>query len=96
MIEQSVQKLDHLEDRSLRSTQEKISKLMSRLDNLAVSVATLNPLSILEKGYSVLSDPQGELIRSIDQVNDGTQMSMRLRDGEISSIARDVKKRKIK
>ena len=96
MIEQSVQKLDHLEDRSLRSTQDKISRLTARLDNLAVSIETLNPLSILKKGYSVLSDSQGELIRSIDQVSDGTELRMRLNDGEISSIARDVKKRKIK
>jgi len=96
MIDQSVQKLDQLEDRSLRSTQDKISKLMARLDNIAVSIETLNPLSILERGYSVLSDSRGKLIRSIDQVSDGTELRMRLNDGEISSVARDVKKRKIK
>ena len=96
MIEQSYQKLDHLEDLSLRSTQDKISKLTARLDNLSVSIEALNPLTILEKGYSVISGAQGELIRSIEQVSEGTEVHMRLRDGEISSIASKVKKRKIK
>ena len=96
MIEQSFQKLDHLEDLSLRATRDKISKLAARMDNLSVSIEALNPLRILEKGYSVLSGAQGDLIRSIEQVSDGTEVHMRLRDGEISSIASEVKKRKIK
>ena len=96
MIEQSVQNLDHLADRSLRATQEKITKLTSRLDQLAISIEASNPLSILEKGYSVLSDEAGRLIRSIDQVTDGTKLGMRLSDGEITSIASEVKKSKIK
>jgi exodeoxyribonuclease VII large subunit len=96
MIEQSVQKLDHFADRSIRSTQDKISRLTARLDNLAVSIETLNPLAILEKGYAVVSDPQGKLIRSIDQVCNGTELRMRLKDGEISSTVSDIKKRKIK
>jgi len=66
------------------------------MDNLSVSIEALNPLRILEKGYSVLSGAQGDLIRSIEQVSDGTEVHMRLRDGEISSIASEVKKRKIK
>ncbi|NQV42728.1 MAG: exodeoxyribonuclease VII large subunit [Candidatus Marinimicrobia bacterium] len=96
MIEQSVQKLDYFEDRSLRATMDKISTLSARLDNLFVAVEASNPLSILEKGYSVLSDNQGELIRSVDQVAVGAELSMRVNDGEIRSIASEVKKRKIK
>ncbi len=96
MIENYIQRLDQLEDRSIRSTQEKISKVGARLDNLFVAVEALNPLHILEKGYSVLSSSTGELIRSIDEISDGTKLHLRLRDGEISSTATEVKKRKIK
>ena len=96
MIEQSAQKLDQLEDRALRATLDKISKLSARLDNLRVSTEATNPLSILERGYSVLSDDNGELIRSVDQVVVGSELHMRLNDGEISSTASKVKKVKIK
>ncbi len=96
MIEQSHQKLDQLEDSSIRSSQDIISKLTARLDNLSVSIEALNPLNILEKGYAVISGVDGELIRSIKQVTNGTEITMRLRDGEVSSVSSKVKKRKIK
>ena len=96
MIEQYIQRLDQFEDRSLRSTQDKITQLTARLDNLFVSVEALNPLHILDKGYAVISGPEGAVLRSIDEVSDGTELHMRLKDGEVSSIASKVKKRKIK
>jgi len=66
------------------------------LDNLFVSVEALNPLHILDKGYAVISGPEGAVLRSIDEVSDGIELHMRLKDGEVSSIASKVKKRKIK
>ncbi len=96
MIEQYIQRLDQFEDRSLRSTQDKITQLTARLDNLFVSVEALNPLHILDKGYAVISGPEGAVLRSIDEVSDGIELHMRLKDGEVSSIASKVKKRKIK
>ena len=96
MIEQYIQRLDQFEDRSLRSTQDKITQLTARLDNLFVSVEALNPLHILDKGYAVISNAEGQVFRSINEVSDGTELHMRLKDGEVSSIASKVKKRKIK
>ncbi|MCF7922534.1 MAG: exodeoxyribonuclease VII large subunit [Candidatus Marinimicrobia bacterium] len=96
MIAQYVQKLDQMEDKALRATQDKISKAAARLDNLFVSVEAINPLHVLEKGYAVISGAKGVVIRSIDEVSDGVELHMRLKDGEIISIARDVKKRKLK
>lgn len=96
MIEQFIQKLDQFEDRSLRSTQEKISIVAARLDNLSVSVEALNPLNILDKGYAVISGAKGSVIRSIDEISDGSELHLRLKDGEISTIASAVKKKKNK
>jgi exodeoxyribonuclease VII large subunit len=96
MIEQFMQKLDQFEDRSIRSTQEKIAIVTARLDNLSVSVVALNPLNILDKGYAVISGAEGSVIRSIDEISDGSELHLRMKDGEISSIASAVKKRKIK
>ncbi len=96
MIEQSIQKLDQMEDRSIRSMAEAISRYSARLDNLYTSVESLNPLRLLENGYAVISGSDGEVIRSIDQVSDGTVLQMRVQDGEVTSVASEVKKRKIK
>ena len=96
MIEQYIQKLDLLQDRSLRGTLEKIATINARLDTFTVKVAALNPLSILDKGYTVMSNEMGEVVRSIDQINDGSRVRMRLKDGQIDSVTTKVKKKKIK
>lgn len=96
MIEQYIQKLDQLEDFSLRRTQDKISVASARLDALSGMVEALSPLNILEKGYTVLSDESGAMIRSVEQVTEGSKLSLRLKDGEIAATASSVKKRKIK
>jgi len=96
MIEQYIQKLDLLQDRSLRGTLEKIATINARLDTFTGKVAALNPLSILDKGYTVMSNEMGEVVRSIDQINDGSRVRMRLKDGQIDSVTTKVKKKKIK
>ena len=96
LIEQSFQQLDHLQDRSLRASSDRISGLLAKLDNLEVHLDALNPLKVLEKGYAIISGVDGKSLRSVQQVQAGDEIRVKLLDGDITSIASQVNKQKIK
>lgn len=65
----------------LARKQQKIGVIASRLDGLS-------PLGTLNRGYSVAKNSNGEVVRSVKQVNSGDMMTVRVSDGEISTIVK--------
>lgn len=51
----------------------------------AASVESLSPLAVLSRGYSLSYDEQGSVVRSIEQVEVGDQLEMRLSDGSVKA-----------
>lgn len=96
MLESSLQRLDILQDQTHRVTLEKLSRNTARLDTLNGLVEALNPLHVLDKGYTVLSDTNGEVVRSVDDIVEGAKLQMRLKDGQVYARVNDLKKKKIK
>lgn len=52
-----------------------------QLSTMQKSLSSLNPLSILERGYALVSQVDGRLVRSIQQVKPGDPLSVRVKDG---------------
>ncbi len=44
---------------------------------------TLNPMSVISRGYSAVFDSGGALVKSIEQLNEGDRFTFRASDGEI-------------
>ena len=60
--------------------------LNSRINNAALMASRLNdlsPLKTLERGWSIATDAQGHVIKSVDQVGVGADVSIQVKDGEI-------------
>jgi exodeoxyribonuclease VII large subunit len=55
----------------------------SRLDQLEHQLKALSPLAILERGYALVFDPSGKLIKSSAQVERGDEISARLAQGTL-------------
>jgi exodeoxyribonuclease VII large subunit len=53
----------------------------ARLAHLQANLSTLNPVSILQRGYALISLPDGSLVRSVHQVQPGDPLKIRLHDG---------------
>ncbi len=51
------------------------------LAGLAQRLAALNPRSILERGYAILSFPNGQAVRQVAQVQPGDQLRAQIQDG---------------
>ncbi|TWO69962.1 exodeoxyribonuclease VII large subunit [Caenimonas sedimenti] len=55
-----------------------------RLDRLALRLQLLDPRLVLQRGYALLTDPQGHPITSVAQTHAGQQLHAALADGEVA------------
>lgn len=62
-----------------------VSLAQQRLTGLARSLAAVSPLATVARGYALVSDADGNLVRSVSQVQTGQVISARLGDGQFSA-----------
>lgn len=55
----------------------------------------LSPLEKLNQGYSYVEDESGRNVRSVEQVQAGQMVRIRVRDGQIEAVAQEVRKTKL-
>ncbi len=58
-----------------------IGRLRSRLDGLATAVAALSPQATLARGYAVVRDDTGSVVRDSAQLRLNSQLSLRFAKG---------------
>jgi exodeoxyribonuclease VII large subunit len=63
-----------------------------RLGQLTARLQTLSPLAILERGYALVFDAKGKLIKSSEQAAVGATISARLASGSIQATVTSTKK----
>ena len=59
-----------------------------RRDAAEVRLNERNPLRLLERGYAIAYDGSGKVLRSVDQIAVGDDISVRLAKGTIDSTVR--------
>jgi exodeoxyribonuclease VII large subunit len=60
----------------------------SRLERLAGSLEALSPIAILERGYALVFDASGQLVKDSAGVKPGDDISARLAKGEIRATVK--------
>lgn len=79
------------------------SQLLARMDRLlvarrrrvetaALQLRERSPFQLLERGYAIAYDASGRVLRSPDQVELGSEVSVRLARGRLDAAVRDKKK----
>jgi len=76
-------------DRSLERTLHHSTASLSALD---ARLRSLSPLAVLERGYALVLDAQGKLVRTTNQIAAGDQVTTRLSDGEFISRVESTRK----
>ena len=74
------------------ATRRLLLQRRSRLEQLSGQMEALSPLAILERGYALVFDASGRLLKDAEQVSPGDEISARLFRGAVSAV---VKKRTI-
>jgi exodeoxyribonuclease VII large subunit len=72
-------------DRLRRRTPQLVAAEQRHLDALAARLALLDPVNLLERGWSITRTAGGAIVRSVEQVTPGDTIVTRLADGEIAS-----------
>jgi exodeoxyribonuclease VII large subunit len=60
----------------------------SRLERLTSQMEALSPLAILERGYALVFDASGKLVKDTERVNVGDEITARLARGEIGATVK--------
>lgn len=70
------QRLAHGMSQILKRSQQAFGKIAHTLD-------ALSPLAVLERGYAICQTPDGRVIKSVDGVEIGSRIGIRLHDGQL-------------
>ena len=84
--------LDWQQSRLLSQMQSLTHTQRNRLSALAAALDAMSPLKVLARGYSLTPDEEGKLLTSVEQVQPGQGIQVRLSDGSLDCTV--MKKRK--
>lgn len=83
-VERRRQELDDLRDRLLAGMERARERCEQRLSALAGRLWALSPLSVLARGYAVVTrEPEGTPVRARADAGPGDRLRIRLRDGDL-------------
>jgi len=86
LIYDLTQRLDELDQQSLRSIRRRLQLSRDRLAAIANRAEALSPLAVLGRGYSMTTrEHDGELVRSAADVRIGERIMTRVAKGHIGS-----------
>jgi exodeoxyribonuclease VII large subunit len=88
-LELSRQKIDSLAERAQRGWDTSVSRWQQHLAAMQSQLESLSPESVLRRGYSITTRPDGTVLRSVQEVHRGDRLMTRLADGSVKSIAQD-------
>uniref|UniRef100_A0A7V5CSS2 Exodeoxyribonuclease 7 large subunit n=1 Tax=Acidobacterium capsulatum TaxID=33075 RepID=A0A7V5CSS2_9BACT len=75
-----------------RAAQHYLSHRQERLHGLEGKLRALSPMGVLERGYALVFDRQGRLVKSVDSLKSNEEMTTRLADGNVTSTIRHLNK----
>jgi len=85
MLARARERLGVSETRIERSVERTVRRWSARVDGIDGRLRSLSPLAVLERGYALVLNKDGVVIRSVSQVKDGERLRTRLSDGEFGS-----------
>ncbi|HYZ86275.1 MAG TPA: exodeoxyribonuclease VII large subunit, partial [Bryobacteraceae bacterium] len=67
-----------------RLWQVRVNADRRRLESLTAHLTQLSPVKVLERGYAIVRDEQGHVVRDVDSVTADQRLRVRVATGEFS------------
>lgn len=83
-------RLDYAISSLRREIYNLVAMKKTKVQMLSHKIDALSPLSILDRGYGILTTKDGKTLRSIKQVKTGDMMEITLADGHINACVEEV------
>ncbi|MCP5330085.1 MAG: exodeoxyribonuclease VII large subunit [Pseudomonadales bacterium] len=85
-VQRELDALAHYHLRLHRALQQRLHLQRGQLAQLVRSLDGISPLNTLKRGYSISFDSRGQVVRQLDQVQEGESLHTQLADGSIESV----------
>lgn len=86
------ERLGALETRLMRAAQERVRGCRERETALSRELGALSPLAVLQRGYALVYDERGTLIKQVQDVREGQNITTRLASGRVKSRVTEIEK----
>ena len=90
-LEQKQKTLELLKNRLIAAQNQNISRKSARYVALTAKLDAMSPLKVLTRGYAMAQTEDGNVLRSVEQVDLGQRITVSLNDGTISATVMDKK-----
>jgi exodeoxyribonuclease VII large subunit len=84
-------RLDDAKDALISAISEKCSDLRNKIKLTTAVLEAGSPLAAMEKGFSVVTDSNGNIIRNAAKVKKGEKINIRPLKGEITALVENTK-----
>ncbi len=75
------QSLDAARERAVRAAKERLLAARAELARLGAQLTALDPSAVLERGYAILTDPDGRALGGVLEMRAGGAVNIRMHDG---------------
>jgi exodeoxyribonuclease VII large subunit len=84
-LQQQTQRLDDLDLRLQRAWEVRLVRISQRLLLAQRALDTISPLATLQRGFAILTTPDGKLVQNAAQVDNGDLIEARLAQGRVTA-----------
>ncbi|MCL6642440.1 MAG: exodeoxyribonuclease VII large subunit [Candidatus Bipolaricaulota bacterium] len=85
LLREHQQSVDHAAELLGRTMRERLARSQDRWHSLLRRLESLNPASVLRRGFSVVESEAGQIVRSVEQVRVGERVKITLHRGRLLS-----------
>lgn len=79
----------------VRAGQDFVERRARAVERLRLEVEAVSPLGPLKRGFALIQDAEGHVVRSVQDVQPGAQVHMAVEDGTIAATVTDTRPREI-
>ncbi|MBD2665756.1 exodeoxyribonuclease 7 large subunit [Richelia sinica FACHB-800] len=91
-VEQETNKLSWKRQQLIQITTGKVQQATQHLEMLRQKLASIDPQAVLQRGYAVVRQEQGDIVRAASELTIGQDLLIQLAQGEVKVKVVEVKK----
>ncbi len=92
ILEDAYQRLDENREKLHTGLERLFKRYKQRLENQRGKLKALGPIQTMERGYSIVMDEEGNVVSSVDSVDEEEVLSIDMSDGNVKAEAKEVEK----
>ena len=92
ILQERMQRLDQLQDRLAGAVETLLNRKQQRWQLANEKLNLLDPLRVLQRGYSVVRRPDGRIVRRAETVGQGDRLDVWLQEGRLGVVVTETEK----